>query len=86
MTAAPAGRAMLPEGATGMTGSSLASILIPLAGTTCLAACMTLVFYAGGHFQQVGRNPAPGREGPGMAAPADQPQPAARPADPGTWQ
>ena len=31
-----------------MTGSSLAAILIPLAGTTCLAAWLTLVFYVGG--------------------------------------
>jgi hypothetical protein len=77
---------MPPEGATGMTGSSLAAIVIPLAATTGLAAWLTLVFYAGGHFHPAGDNPAPGREGPGTAAPADRPQPGARPADPGAWQ
>ena len=57
-----------------MTRSSLAAILIPLAGTTCLAAWLTLVFYAGGHFQR----PAATRRPAAKA----QPQPAA----PGTWQ
>jgi hypothetical protein len=43
--AAPA--AMLLDGAADMTGSTLAVILIPPAGTICLAAWLALVFYAG---------------------------------------
>jgi hypothetical protein len=39
--------AMLPEGAADMTGSTLAVILIPPAGTICLAAWLALVFYFG---------------------------------------
>ena len=45
MTAPPA--AMLPDGATDMTGSTLAAILIPPAGTIFLLAWLALVFYAG---------------------------------------
>jgi len=55
---------MLPEGGTDMTGSGLAVILIPIAGTIFLATWLALVFYAGGHPRRAG-NPAPGREGPG---------------------
>lgn len=39
--------AMLLDGAADMTGSTLAAILIPPAGTICLAAWLALVFYAG---------------------------------------
>ena len=61
-----AGRAaVLPDGEAGMTGSGLAVILIPIAGTIFLAAWLALVFYAGGHLRRAGGNPAPGREGPG---------------------
>ena len=38
---------MLPDGTTDMTGSTLAAILIPPAGTIFLVAWMALVFYAG---------------------------------------
>ena len=70
-----------------MTGSTLAVILIPPAGTICPAAWLALVFYAGRHHpQRAGSNTAPGREGPGTAAQADQSQPGARPADPSAWQ
>jgi hypothetical protein len=78
---------MLPEGATDMAGSSLAAILIPPAGTICLAAWLTLVFYAGRHHpQRAGSSRAPGHESPGTAALADRRQPHARPADPGAWR
>jgi hypothetical protein len=56
-----------------MTGSGLAVILIPIAGTIFLATWLALVFYAGGHPRRAG-NPAPGREGPGPAALADRRQ------------
>ena len=38
---------MLPDGTTDMTGSTLAAILIPPAGTIFLVAWLALVFYAG---------------------------------------
>jgi hypothetical protein len=37
---------MLPDGTTDMTGSTLAAILIPPAGTIFLVAWLALVFYA----------------------------------------
>ena len=59
---------MLPDGAD-VTGPALAAILIPPAGTICLAAWLALVFYAGRHRpQRAGGNPAPGRQSPGTAA------------------
>jgi hypothetical protein len=70
-----------------MTGSSLAVILISPAGTICLAAWLTLAFYAGRHHpQRAGSGQAPGHESPGTAALADRLQPGARPADPGAWR
>ena len=54
-----------------MTGSGLAAILIPIAGTILLAAWLALVFYAGGHPRRAG-NPAAGRQSPGPAALADR--------------
>ena len=70
-----------------MTGSILAVILIPPAGTICLAAWLTLVFHAGRHHpQRVGSSRAPGHESPGTAVLADRLQPGERPADPGAWR
>jgi hypothetical protein len=67
-----------------MTRSTLAAILIPPAGTICLAAWLALVFYAGRyHPQRAGRNPAPGRQSPGTAALAGRRQADAGPADRG---
>lgn len=66
MTAPPA--VMLPDGATDMTGSTLAVILIPPAGTIFLVAWLAVVFYAGrDHAPRAGRNPAPDRQSPGTA-------------------
>ena len=55
-----------------MTGSGLAAILVPIAGTIFLATWLALVFYAG-HPRRA-PNPAPGRESPGPAALADRRQ------------
>jgi hypothetical protein len=51
---------MLPEGATDMTRSGLALILIPIAGTISVAAWLTLVFHAGSDPRRAGetRHPA----------------------------
>ena len=82
MTAPPA--VLLPDGATDMTGPSYAPILIPIAGTIFLLAWLALVFYAGrDHPPRAGRNPAPGRQSPGTAAPASRRQADARPPDRG---
>jgi len=48
-----------------MTGSSLAPLIIPIAGTLFLAAWLTLVFYAGRRPRRAAGHPAAGREGPG---------------------
>ena len=70
-----------------MTGSTLAAILIPPAGTIFLLAWLALVFYAGrDHPPRAGRSPAPGRQNPGTAALAAGRQADARPADRGAWQ
>jgi len=67
-----------------MTGPSYAPILIPIAGTIFLLAWLALVFYAGrDHPPRAGRNPAPGRQSPGTAAPASRRQADARPPDRG---
>ncbi len=67
-----------------MTGSTLAAILIPPAGTIFLVAWLAVVFYAGrDHPPRAGRNPAPGRQSPGTAAPASRRQADARPPDRG---
>lgn len=48
-----------------MTGSTLAAILIPPAGTIFLVAWLALVFYAGrDHPPRADRDPAPGRQSP----------------------
>ena len=45
-----------------MTGSTLAAILVPSAGTIFLLAWLAVVFYAGrDHPPRAGRNPVPGR-------------------------
>ena len=62
-----------------MTGSGVALILIPVAGTLCLTGWLTLVFHAEGHPRQVGARPPK----PCPAAPAGRRQPDACPADPG---
>ena len=61
MTAPPA--VMLPDGATDMTGSTLAAILIPPAGTIFLVAWLAVVFYAGRDHPPAGR-PQPGARPP----------------------
>jgi hypothetical protein len=48
-----------------MTGSSLAPLIIPIAGTLFLTAWLTLVFYAGRRPRRAAGHPAPGHEGPG---------------------
>jgi hypothetical protein len=51
-----------------MTGSTLAAILIPPAGTIFLVTWLALVFYAGrDHPPRAGRDPTPGRQSPGTA-------------------
>ena len=70
MTAPPA--VMLPDGATDMTGSTLAAILIPPAGTLFLVAWLAVVFYAG---RDTSRGPAATRR-PAARAPA-RPRPLA---------
>jgi hypothetical protein len=65
-----------------MTGSGVAAILIPIAGTIFLAAWLALVFYVGGRPRRADGNPAPGGESPGLAALAARRQPDAYPADP----
>ena len=68
-----------------MTGSTLAAILIPPAGTIFLVAWLALVFYAGrDHPPRAGRNPVPGRQSPGTAAPASRRQADTRPPDRGS--
>ena len=67
MTAPPA--AMLPDGATDMTGSTLAAILIPPAGTIFLVAWLAVVFYAG---RDQPREPGATRR-PAARAPAQTP-------------
>ncbi len=64
-----------------MTGSGLAAIVIPIAGTIFLAVWLALVFYAG-RPRRVGGNPAPAHERPGLDALADRRQPGACPPDP----
>ncbi len=67
-----------------MPGSTLAAILIPPAGTIFLVAWLAVVFYAGrDHPPRAGRNPAPGRQSPGTAAPASRRQADARPLERG---
>ena len=65
--------AILLEGVADMTGSTLAVILIPPAGSICLAAWLALVFYAG-------------RQSPGTAALAARRRADARPPDRGAWR
>src|SRR5215468_1303111 len=77
VTAPPA--VMLPDGATDMSGSTLAAILIPPAGTICLVVWLAVVFYTG-------RDPAPGRQSPGTAARTSRRQADARRADRGAWR
>src|SRR6516164_6840667 len=73
---------MLPDGATDMTGSTLAAILIPPAGTIFLVAWLALVFYASrDHPPRASRHPAPGGQSPGTAALASRRRAAARPPD-----
>jgi hypothetical protein len=80
---APTG-VMLPDGTTDMTGSTLAAILIPSAGTIFLVTWLALVFYAGrDHPPRADRDPATGRQSPGTAAPASRRQSDARPPDRG---
>jgi len=75
---------MLPDGTTDMTGSTLAAILIPPAGTIFLVAWLALVFYAGrDHPPRADRDPAPGRQSPGTAASASGRRADARPPDRG---
>jgi hypothetical protein len=70
-----------------MAASGLAVILIPLAGTICLAAWLTLVSCAGRHHpQRAGSSRAPGHDTPGMASAAGRRQQDARSADPGAWR
>jgi hypothetical protein len=45
------------KGATGMTGPSLALIIIPIVATAGLVAWVTMVFSADGHPRQADRNP-----------------------------
>ena len=75
--------AMLPDRAD-MTGPALAAILIPPAGTICLAAWLALVFYAGRHHPSgpaaTRRRAARAPARPRWLAGARQD---ARPADPG---
>ena len=64
-----------------MTGSSLAPLIIPIAGTLGLTAWLTLVFYAGRRPRGGAGNPAPGHENPGPAALAAPRLPGAYPTD-----
>jgi hypothetical protein len=64
-----------------MTGSGLAVIAIPIAGTIFLGVWLGLVFYAGGP-RRVGGNLVPGHEKPGLAALADRRQQGACSPDP----
>ena len=67
-----------------MTGSTLAAILIPPAGTIFLVAWLALVFYAGrDHLPRADRDPVPGRQSPGTAALASRRQADVRPPDRG---
>jgi len=65
-----------------MTGSSLAPLIIPIAGTLFLTAWLALVFYAGRRPRGAAGHPAPGHGSPVPAArlprarPADTPGPA----------
>jgi len=79
--------AMLLDGVADMTGSTLAVILIPFAGTISLVAWLALVFCVGrDHPPRAGRSPAPGRQNPGTAALAARRQADVRPADRGAWR
>ncbi len=64
-----------------MTGSSLAPLIIPIAGTLFLTAWLALVFYAGRLPRAAAGNPAPGHGSPGPAALAAPRLPGAPPAD-----
>jgi hypothetical protein len=64
-----------------MTGSSLAPLIIPIAGTLFLTAWLTLVFYAGRRPRGAACHPAPGRGSPGLAALAAPRLPGVPPAD-----
>ena len=64
-----------------MTGSSFASLIIPIAGTLFLTAWLTLVFYAGRRPRGAAGNPAPGHGSPGPAALAAPRLPGAHPTD-----
>jgi hypothetical protein len=64
-----------------MTGSSLAPLIIPIAGTLGLTMWLALVFYAAHRPWGGAGNPAPGRESPGPAALAAPRLPGATPAD-----
>ena len=66
-----------------MTGSSLAPLIIPIAGTLFLTAWLTLVFYAGRRPRGAAGNPAPGHGSPGPAALAAPRLPGAPPTDTG---
>lgn len=51
-----------------MTGSGLAQLIIPIAGTLFLTAWLAVVFYAGRRPWHAGGSPAPAHESPGPAA------------------
>jgi hypothetical protein len=55
-----------------MTGSGLAQLIIPIAGTLFLTAGLALVFYADSRPRRADGTPAPGHEIPGPAALAAQ--------------
>jgi hypothetical protein len=52
-----------------MTGSSLAPLIIPIAGTLFLAAWLILVFFAGRLSRETAGHPASGHEGPSPSGP-----------------
>jgi hypothetical protein len=64
-----------------MTGSSLAPLIIPIAGTLFLTAWLALVFYADRRPRRAAGNPAPGHGSPGPADLAARRLPGAPPAD-----
>ena len=79
--------AMLLNEAADITGSTLAVILIPLAGSISLVAWLALVFYADRdhlHGPDVTRRPA--AKTPGTAALAARRHADACPADQGAWR
>ncbi len=57
-----------------MAGSSLASILIPIAETISLAMWLTLVFYAGRYAQRAKGDSAPRHQGLQPAVRAESPE------------